>query len=49
VPPWIIPGAGVIVVALVRLVQHSRTRATTLAAVGSIEPVDRALAKVGRS
>jgi hypothetical protein len=49
VPPWIIPGAGVIVVALVRLVEHSRTRATTLAAVGSIEPVDRALAKVGRS
>ncbi|HEY4609891.1 MAG TPA: hypothetical protein VIH06_11820, partial [Ilumatobacteraceae bacterium] len=47
VPPWIIPGAGVIVVALMRLVQHGR--AFTSAAVSRApESVDSQREKVGR-
>jgi hypothetical protein len=48
VPPWIIPGAGVIVVAIVRLVQHSRSGLTTPVAAGAIAAVDRSLTKLGR-
>jgi hypothetical protein len=48
VPPWIIPGAGAIVVALIRLVQHGRAFRSARAMSGIPDAVDRAREKVGK-
>src|SRR3954447_16669603 len=48
VPPWIIPGAGVIVVALIRLVQHGRAFASAAAVSRAPDAVDPQREKVGR-